>query len=166
MAKGRNNEVHAPDFVDQAQDGEVDFDTAHIATLQGAVALSDPGAEREWGKAGDLAAAEAFMAERLTIEVHTSTDPNASPLAPVGVNGRLVWFQRGRRYKNVPRAYVEILARSQSRRFQKSEQVANPMADVQMITRRVTSHDYPFSVQYDPNPKGKAWLERVIREGC
>lgn len=166
MAKAK--ELHAPDFVDAGAANEIDFETAHINTLQGAVIV--PGAEaaeREWGKANDMAAAEKFMQDKLTLEVHTSTDPNAPPLAPVGVNGRLVWFVRGMRYKNVPRCYVEILARSQSRRFQKSEQVRDPSADVQMRTMSRQAHDYPFSVSHDPaGARGQQWLERVIREGC
>lgn len=166
MAKGK--ELHAPDFADEGVAAEVDFETAHLNTLQGAVIVaSAKEAEREWGKANDIGAADEFMRDRLTIEVHTSTDPNAPPMAPVGVNGRMVWFMRGMRYKNVPRAFVEILARSQSRRFQRSEQVRDPSADVQMRTMSRQAHDYPFSVLHDPRgARGEQWLARVIREGC
>ena len=155
-------EKHSPDFVDNAPT-DVDFNACTVASLyRGDLALDAPRADRAW--ASDIEG-EKFMAERLTIHVHTTGDKNAPPAVMVGVNGQQVWFKRGSRIKNVPRAFVEVMARSQSTTY-RTTQVSDPSADEQMRTLRTTSADYAFSVLHDPNPKGSAWLARVTGEGC
>lgn len=117
--------------------------------------------EREWKTAEE---AERFYNERLDIEINQTSDRNAPLFAEVGVNGHMVWFPRGTRINHVPRKFVEALARSQDHSY-RTIQEKNPDADNQMRTTRVRATAYGFSVLRDPNPKGRAWLERVMREG-
>lgn len=117
--------------------------------------------EREWKTQEE---AEAFYNQRLDIEVNQTNDKNAPPFAEAGVNGHMVWFPRGVRINNVPRKFVEALARSQDTAY-KTMQVRDPNADNQMKTLRTRATAYGFSVLRDPSPKGRAWLERVMREG-
>ncbi len=121
----------------------------------------EPITEREWKNAEE---AEKFYNERLDIEVNQTNDKNAPPFAEAGVNGHMVWFPRGVRINGVPRKFVEALARSQDTTF-KTQQVRDPNADNQMQTLRNRATCYGFSVLRDPNPRGRAWLERVMREG-
>lgn len=117
--------------------------------------------EREWKNQEE---AEKFYNERLDIEVNQTNDKNAPPFAEAGVNGHMVWFPRGVRINGVPRKFVEALARSQETAYRTS-QVRDPNADNQMQTTRTRATCYGFSVLRDPNPKGRVWLERVMREG-
>lgn len=110
----------------------------------------------------DKAAAEAFNAEILTVVVQTTTNPNDEPIPCVRVGGVTQYFMRGVKQK-VKRMFVEGLAR------------AKP---VSVDTREITDQDgfratrvdtriglkYPFSVLHDPNPKGAAWLEKILAE--
>lgn len=153
-------ETEAADLLNNDYDGAVDFSQAASVNLVAGGQI-EPITEREWK---DQAEAIAFMQERLTITIHTTNDKNAPPAAYAGVNGQGVWFRRGTTYKNVPRCFVESLARSQSATY-RTQQVRDPNADEQMQTMRTSSMDYPFAVLHDPNPKGKRWLERVMREG-
>lgn len=158
MARGQARELHSPDFVDDTDDGAVDF--AHC--MQGALTADIPVVSvREFQDAVEM---EKFMSEPLTISIHTSSDKNAPPAVFVGVNGQQAWFRRGTRVKGVPRRMVEVMARSQSTTY-RTQQVRNPNDDEQMQTLRTTSSDYGFSVIHDPNPKGAQWLARVTREG-
>lgn len=121
----------------------------------------EPITEREWKTAEE---AERFYNERLDIEVHQTNDKNAPLFAEAGVNGHMVWFPRGVAVRGVPRKFVESLARSQDRTY-KTMQVSNPNADDQMRTTTSKASCYGFSVLRDPNPRGRSWLERVMREG-
>ena len=159
MARGaQNRELHSPDFTDHEDDGAVDFAHCTQGVMLGEIT---PVGAREFQTAAEM---EAFLAEPMTISIHTSSDKNAPQAVFVGVNGQQVWFRRGSRVKNVPRRIVEVMARSQSTRY-KTQQARNPNDDEQMQTLRTTSEDYGFSVISDPNPKGRQWLERVSREG-
>lgn len=116
--------------------------------------------EREFKDMGEY---DEFMKNRLVITVHESTDPNAPPYAPVGVNGEQAWLPRGQPVR-VPRYMVERLARSRPVSI-KTKNNPDPSADVGMLTVSKTGFDYPFSVNHDPHPKGRAWLARVVAEG-
>ena len=117
--------------------------------------------EREWKNAEE---GEKFYNERLDIEINHTSDRNAPPFAEVGINGHMVWFPRGERINNVPRRFVEALARSQDHQYRTAHE-RNPDVDSQMKTLRTKTTCYGFSVLRDPNPRGRAWLERVMREG-
>lgn len=107
---------------------------------------------------------EKFMQESLVIVVHKSTDKNAPPRVPVGVNGKQVWLPRDQKIR-IPRCYVERLARSQEATFSTDEN-PDPRHDEGKIIRRTNGQVYPFSVLHDPNPRGAQWLQKVTRQGC
>lgn len=106
---------------------------------------------------------EQFMAEELVILIHKSTDKNASPTVPVGVNGEKAWLPRDVKIR-IPRRFVAVLARSQEATFS-TEDNPDPRADEGKIIRRTNGQVYPFQVLHDPNPRGPAWLAKVAREG-
>lgn len=80
----------------------------------------------------------------------------------MGSNGAKGWIPRGRPVK-IRREFVASLIQSQPSDFRT---VKNPdaNADEGMMVRRTTSMAYPFTVKLDPSPKGRAWLERMMKQ--
>lgn len=154
MARGQR-EIHSSDYVDAGPREPLDWRVLRNGSPQ-----VETITEREFKTVEE---AEAFMAELVDIEVHRSTDPNASPQVPVGVNGDKLWLPRGTPVR-LPRKFVEVLARSQEASF-RTDTNPDPQADEGKIIRRTNGQSFPFSVLRDPNPRGRAWLERVTREG-
>lgn len=111
-----------------------------------------------------LARDEAFMAERIQIRLATTTDPNAPPYAIVTVNDvhNRVVIPRGQPVF-IKRMHVEVLARMRETRY--TQPTRNPM-DPETGNYLLPHHAqvYPFEVLQDPNPRGRAWLERVMTE--
>jgi len=110
---------------------------------------------------GEYAAALAFNEELVDVIVHESTDKNAEPVVDLYCNGVPQRFVRGR-VQTVKRKYLEILARAR---------ITAMATDVQIqgdnVVNRINKHTalrYPFSVQRDENPKGAAWLRKVLQE--
>jgi hypothetical protein len=102
----------------------------------------------------------AFMEEPVDILVHESTDQNAIKIIPLSVNGAMQPVFRGVVTK-VRRKYVALLASLKSTTY--SQQT---MQDVQgNVVQKMIPHTalrFPFSVAYDPNPKGVDWLRTVL----
>lgn len=107
--------------------------------------------------------AEAFYNEMVDIIVHESTDPAAVPIPQINVNGVNQFFLRGQK-QAVKRKFVARLARMKQRRY--TQQIANDPASGNVIQRMVphVGLRYPFSVINDPNPKGPAWLQKILSE--
>lgn len=141
-------------MVDDSSNGIVDW--SHLATGTQAIEVVS---ERE--VAQDQM--EAFMRELLVIELHDTTDKNAPIGAEVGVNGQKVFIPRCKKIR-IPRAFVENLARSQPIGW-RTENVRDPSAEIGTVPRRSKGASFAFTVHHDPNPVGRRWLERVIREG-
>lgn len=110
---------------------------------------------------GAYAAELAFNEEYLDVVVHESTDKNAEGLVDLYCNGTPQRFMRGQT-QTVKRKYVEILARS--RQTSITTQTMAQGADGETVNRinRHTAVRYPFSVIYDANPKGGAWLKQML----
>jgi hypothetical protein len=149
-------QTHSPDLIPTAElDGFIDYSHFKSGTPR-----IEQSTEREFAT---LAETEAFMQEKIGIELHQTTDKNAPLGAEVGINGEMVWIPRGVKVL-IPRKFVERLAQSQVRSY---KQVDNPNRDADdgKLTRSATGTDYAFSVLHDPNPKGKQWLTRMTRQG-
>lgn len=130
----------------------------------------------------------AFMNELVQIRFLPSQDPNAPKLVELGVNtagatgkmraptedypagkpgvaatgGKSVkkGFERGRVYA-IPRYLVEAAAHAKIQVLEQSSHPRNPYEIVQTLR---DSFLYPFEVINDPNPKGRAWLDRVMSD--
>lgn len=108
-----------------------------------------------------LAADEAFMNEVVTVMVHATTDENQAPNIIVNCNGVNQPITRGFPTK-IRRKYLEILARMKETKY--NQYTPNPSApdQTQMVARHGLA--YPFDLQDDPNPRGRAWLANVLAE--
>jgi hypothetical protein len=103
----------------------------------------------------------AFMNEMVAVRIHESTDKNAEKIIFVSNDGTPQRFVRGQ-YVAAKRKYVEVLARA------KPFSVATPETfdgngDRTTSIRTTVGLMYPFDMQ-DRNPRGQAWLQRVLAE--
>ena len=108
-----------------------------------------------------VAEKENFMNEVLTIVVHQDNQEGSLDVVNPGVNGMNQPLIRGAKQK-CKRKYVEVLARSRVTSYTQRQRDANDPGSIQMIPRTVLT--YPFTVVFDPNPNGPAWLEAILRE--
>lgn len=105
----------------------------------------------------------AFMEEMIDITITESTNPNDQALVPLAVNGRTVWILRGEKTR-IKRYYVDLLGRARKETVVvKAARDAN--GDIVNRTVKTSGLSYPFQVVHDPNPRGKAWLAKLMREG-
>lgn len=158
MATRRQSE--STDYLNPELEGVIDFSS--LATGGQTV---QPVTEREFAmnQEGKMAY-EAFMQEPLVIVIHATSNPNEPEVCEVGLNGVTVNVPRDRPVR-LPRAFVENIARSQTRTYSQRD-VRDPMATEGKMTKRHTGTDYAFRVIHDPNPKGGAWLRRVMHESA
>lgn len=110
----------------------------------------------------DYAAELAFMEEPVEVMVHESTDPNAENPIHVGCNGVNQFFFRGQQ-QTVKRKFVEILARAKPVSYMTHE-VVNGQGDRTTRITKASALRYPFSVVYDPNPRGATWLRSILNQ--
>lgn len=104
---------------------------------------------------------EAFLREKVTIEIQESHDPNAAPIFDISVNGRSMVFVPGRQY-TVPRYIVEGLARARPVHYLNQEGF-NSRGErvVKNPSRRSLRH--PFNVIQDTQ-RGREWLSAVMSQ--
>lgn len=152
--------TESTDFTNDELDGLLDFGALPV----GGVTIQ-PVQEREFKNDGDgKLKYEAFMAEPIVIKIHSTADKNEPPGAEVALNGVKAYIPREKPVR-LPRAFVEILARSQIRVYSQKRN-PDPAADEGMMTKRHVGASYPFSVIEDKNPRGRAWLQRVVHESA
>ena len=105
---------------------------------------------------------EAFMQELVDVYVHHGSNPDEPGHILLNVNGTNMPVIRGQ-VTTMKRKYLEVLARMKETRYtQPPMNYANPEGSNQLLPR--TSQVYPFDVQRDPNPKGRAWLQNILAE--
>lgn len=107
---------------------------------------------------------EAFMNERVGIEIGETTHERESPVVPIGCNGDQRWLPR-----NMPiivkRYHLERLLRATQTNF-KVEKLHDPSLDEGQRSTSRNAPVYHVRILRDPNPKGIAWASRMRREGC
>lgn len=105
---------------------------------------------------------ERFMQELVVAEIAETSDKYAPPAVFVGINGDERWLPRGMKFK-IQRKFIERLAQSKEARFATVRNHDNEV-DNAMDTKTKQSQAYSFMVHRDPNPKGREWLRRVMRQ--
>lgn len=124
-------------------------------------ALNEEGIEVVDGMGFDDYARElAFMEEKVDVEMHESTDPNASPIEDVYCQGVVQRFLRGHT-QTVKRKYVQILANA--RPVSMRTEIKKEDDDVINRVHKTSALRYPFSVMRDDNPRGREWLKKALR---
>ena len=101
-----------------------------------------------------------FMNDLLTIVVTDSNDKDTLPVVVPNVNGINQPIIRGERCK-VKRKYVEALARCTYTRYEQRALDPSRPENIQMVEK--TALVYPFVVYDDPHPKGREWLQNILK---
>lgn len=112
----------------------------------------------------EKAAALAFLEEPVDIFLHESTNPNEEPVVFLQVSGEPAqpgnpYLIRGKNY-TVKRKFVEQLIRAKTVSY--TQPFAREVDDRANHMRPHVAMRYPFSVQYDPNPRGAKWLRELM----
>lgn len=114
----------------------------------------------------DYAAQLAFNEEPVEILLHRGQEKYAPELYDFSIQGR-TWWVRVETRTVVPRKVVEVIARAQPYDVTtETSQIANLDANAPVINRvhRTQRARFAFAVLRDPNPRGAAWLAKVMRE--
>ena len=102
-----------------------------------------------------------FNEEKLTVDIHTTTDKDADKIFEIAVNGRPFVFQRGKQY-TVPRYVVEGLARAKPVGYRSEEYLdAQGLRQMRYPTERGVR--YPFSI-VNATARDNAWLQHVLAQ--
>lgn len=153
----------APAKTFEAAEQPVGQDNPRDMPVTGDAMLSDAVIEPVYGPDWKTKAeALAFMEESVDVMVHPSTDRNAEPIVELWCNGRSQFFARNQ-LQTVKRKFVEVLARARTTAYtQERYRDGNGNDAIRNIPH--TALRYPFSVMHDPNPRGRAWLQKVLAE--
>ncbi len=104
-----------------------------------------------------------FMEDPITIQLHDPQDNNPEPVVPVGVNGKVLYLQRGQQH-TIARKFVEVLARARRVNYTTQDAVT-PDGSRTMVLRSATTLQYPFTVIHDPaGAVGIEWLRAIMNE--
>lgn len=115
---------------------------------------------------GGYAAELAFMEEPVRILLHRGREKFAPPMYDFSIDGRAIWI-RVDTPTTIKRKYLEVIARSQPFEVETDVNTNEHMGEqavVQNLIKRHQSARYPFTVIEDKNPRGAAWLAKVMRE--
>ncbi len=119
--------------------------------------LPPPPKSESWKKA------MMFYAEKVSIHIQDTAEPNADGVFCVGVNGTQYMFIRGQDY-SVPRHVVEGLARAKPISYKNEEYTTEDgRRDYRQPFK--TGVRYNFHVIYDPSGEaGEIWLRNVLSQ--
>jgi hypothetical protein len=109
----------------------------------------------------DALALEAFMNEVVTVVVAESNNEEDLPVVVVGVNGINQPIVRGIPTP-VKRKYVEALARAKETKYRQT--LSDPSDPGSIVQVPKTALAYPFHVEQDANPNGRAWLRNILQQ--
>lgn len=104
----------------------------------------------------------AFMAEPVTVRIATTTDKQAEQVFDLNINGHREFFRRGED-KTVARNFVERLALMKQENIDQRE-VVNKEGIRDILHTPLSALKYDFAVVRDNNPRGREWLEHVLRQ--
>jgi hypothetical protein len=108
----------------------------------------------------EKAANMAFMEEKVTIRVGTSSDQNAEQMFELNINGDREFFRRGET-KTVKRYFVDHMARTKSTAY-KDREVFNNEGVKQFLHEPTSALKYDFQMVRDDSPHGESWLKHTL----
>lgn len=111
----------------------------------------------------EKAANMAFMNEKVTIRVATTTDKNAEQVFELNINGNAEFFRRGE-LKTCRRFFVDHMARMKVTSYTDRE-VFNAEGIKQVLHEPHTANKYDFAMVRDDNPMGENWLKATLAMG-
>lgn len=104
---------------------------------------------------------ERFMHEIVTVQMMPQAGENDHKFAEITVNGQYRCLMMGEQY-DIPRTHLAVLANAKSMRVEQ-EKVVNADGSMGFKEKAVLRQMYPFTVAHDPNPRGPAWLMKLLK---
>jgi hypothetical protein len=155
-----------------ARSGAVDSGDLNLPSNEGAVEFSPTALEMIRPELevpdGPVARSQmeelAFNEEYVDVMVHESDSPDAEPLVEVFNNGARQIFPRGQ-VVTCRRKYLEGLIRSKPVSYSNVEFVREDGVRAVKYPKR-SSLRYPFQVVRDDNPRGVAWLKKLMAQAA
>jgi hypothetical protein len=105
---------------------------------------------------------EAFMAEKVIVLIHNSTEQHPVDPVMLAVNGRQIFVWRNQP-TIIKRCYLERLCRAKPDGI--TQDAANPDPKIANKLNISSGLLYPFSVVEDKNPKGHHFMQKWLAEG-
>jgi hypothetical protein len=138
---------------------------SHLENIPASLIVSDKGGIETEGPTANIKQAlseEAFMAERLTIALHSPQTEDDPMYVQGGVNGELFSLFRDENVQHeVKRSWLAVIAQARTGRL-KQVAIRNSDGSRGYSETIVSLPAYPFSVIHDPNPRGPSWLRRIL----
>lgn len=103
-----------------------------------------------------------FNQDMLTVQVHDTTEKHAERIIQFWVNGELQNFPRGKTV-TCKRYFVDKLARCKPTTFTQDKR-RDEDGNEHMLEVPHNALRYPFTVINDPHPRGREWLEAILKE--
>ena len=104
-----------------------------------------------------------FMEEPVEVMGLESTDPAVELVPEVFHNGVPQRFIRGQ-VQTVKRKFIEVLARAKKTTYKQEIYADRLSGDAVQRMIPQSALQYPFQIINDPNPRGQAWLRKVLAE--
>lgn len=114
----------------------------------------------------DYAKELAFNEEPVTILLHRGREKHAPTMYDFSIEGKTIWI-RVDTPTTIRRKYLEVIARSQPFEVETDVDMNEGKGENAPVLNNIRRHQssrYPFTVVKDDNPRGPAWLARVMRE--
>ena len=146
----------------ESEEVDIDHGEARNLSSEGDAQLDVPQIEvvQDGPDLGKKLETMAFMEEPIEVIVAESADKNAQPIVESWCNGRSQFFVRGQQ-QTVKRKFVAVLAQAKTVSYTQQEyRDHNGALAIRNIPHKALQ--YPFTVVYDPSPKGVAWLRETI----
>lgn len=127
------------------------------------LALASGGIEIDTERLGGSAQFEfeKFMHEIVTVQMMPQANENDHKFAEITVNGHYRCLMMGEQY-DIPRTHLAVLAAAKSMRVEQ-EKTVNADGSMGFKEKAVLRQMYPFTVAHDPNPRGAAWLMKLLK---
>jgi len=150
--------VHSPSHAKAVDDEYINHGRSVLSGELGKDTTIEPINEQDI--AAGAVEMEAFMNQRLLINIMKSADRESLPVVIPNVNGVNHPILRGVDTL-VKRKFVEVLARCRDTKYEQRIDKFNPE---KFIMAPSTAIKDPFVVKHDPHPHGNEWLDIILRE--
>jgi len=137
--------------------------TKHISGSGEAAVTYDSGIESVPGPGFEsLAEYEKFMNQPIKLMVYPPMNDGDEPIVQVAVNNVNQFVIRGRE-QTIKRKYVEVLARAKKVNIS-AHGYKDRDGEAKNVVNVNSSLEYPFQVLEDRDPRGPAWLRKILAE--
>ena len=105
---------------------------------------------------------EMFMNEKVVVEIAAGSEKNCEQVFELRCGNVNQFIVRGER-QTIKRKFLELLARAKPDSISTPEYIDGSGNRATRIVKN-SALRYPFQVIFDPNPRGRTWLDQILKE--